>query len=131
MHYLIKYVFLPFFSYLPIGFLLNHNLQLDKWVICSIYQNLSASERESRKRKATVLSERLDTTGKKREIVLQQGPLNGYQENDLSMVPLFDNLPEERIPYDQSIVLYEGLNTKGKKREIIFATNTPQWKPRK
>ncbi|RWR72111.1 NAC transcription factor 29-like protein [Cinnamomum micranthum f. kanehirae] len=95
-------------------------MKLDKWVICSIYENLSASERENRKRKAIVLSEGLDTTCKKREIVLQQGPLNGYQENDLSMVPLFDNLPEERIPYDQSIVLYEGLNTKGKKREIIL-----------
>ena len=79
---------------MPNGFLLNHNLQLGKWVICRIYENLSASERESRKRKAIVLFERLDTTGKKREIILQQGPLHGYQENDLSMVPLFDNLPE-------------------------------------
>ncbi|XXG45178.1 hypothetical protein AAC387_Pa02g0330 [Persea americana] len=94
-------------------------MKLDKWVICSIYENMSASGRENRKRKAIVLSERLDTS-KKREIVLQQGPHNGYQENNLSMVPLFDNLPEERIPYDQSIVLYEGLNTKGKKREIIL-----------
>ena len=86
------------FFCLPNGFLLNHNLQLDEWVICSIYENLSAIERENRKRKAIVLDEGVDTKGKKKEIVLQQGPLNGNQENNQSLVPLFDNLQEELIP---------------------------------
>ncbi|KAJ8630631.1 hypothetical protein MRB53_023954 [Persea americana] len=43
-------------------------------------------------------SKRLDTTGKRREIVSQQGPLNANQENDQSMVPMCDNLSEELVP---------------------------------
>ncbi|RWR74213.1 NAC transcription factor 32-like protein [Cinnamomum micranthum f. kanehirae] len=73
-------------------------MKLEEWVLCSIYENSSATERESRKRKAIVLSEELDTSSKEREIVLQQGPLSGNQDNEQSMVPLFDNLPAEPRP---------------------------------
>ena len=83
-----------YFFCLPNDFLLIHNLQQDEWVLCSIYENLSANEWENKKRKAIVLSEGLDRTDNKREIVLQQGPINGNQENDQSTVPFFDNLPE-------------------------------------
>ncbi|XXG45307.1 hypothetical protein AAC387_Pa02g0423 [Persea americana] len=95
------------------------SMKLDEWVICSIYENLSANERENRKRKAIVLSEGLDTTSKKREIVLLQGPLIGYQENDQPMVPLFDNLPEERRELLNTKI--HGINSKSSTQSSVRA----------
>ncbi|XXG45172.1 hypothetical protein AAC387_Pa02g0327 [Persea americana] len=45
-----------------------------------------------------VLSEELGTSSKEREIVLQQGPRNGNQDNKQSVAPPFDNLPAEPTP---------------------------------
>ena len=45
-----------------------------------------------------MLPDELDSSSKEREIVLQQGPLSGNQDNEQSMVPLFDNLPAEPRP---------------------------------
>ncbi|RWR80375.1 NAC domain-containing protein [Cinnamomum micranthum f. kanehirae] len=72
---------------------------LDEWVLCSIYENLCADEREKRKRKRKA-TEKLDTRKEKRAIVVQQEPqvqINEYKDNDQSVVASYDNLQKEPV----------------------------------
>ncbi|KAJ8649664.1 hypothetical protein MRB53_002687 [Persea americana] len=74
-------------------------MKLDEWVLCSIYENLCADEREKRKRKRKA-TENLDTRKEKRAIVVQQEPqvqINEYKDNDQSVVASYDNLQKEPV----------------------------------
>ena len=86
---------------MPNGFLLFSNLQLDEWVLCSVYENLSGDKREKRKRKAT---EELDTRTEKRALVVQEpiSQINEYKANDQHVVSSYDILDQKEPIHDAS-----------------------------
>ncbi|KAJ8649665.1 hypothetical protein MRB53_002688 [Persea americana] len=75
--------------------------QLDEWVLCSVYENLSGDKREKRKRKAT---EELDTRTEKRALVVQEpiSQINEYKANDQHVVSSYDILDQKEPIHDAS-----------------------------